>query len=380
MLALTTARLLAGQGEYAKPAMAGIASHAQHQHQPYVTAGDRAYLIGTQDGNFPDLGGHVPGEMGGLWLHPIKLIDGFWAQVTDSATHQQVALSESTDFVTYPYGTRFRYGPVLDSLDIDRFQFSPDGQQGVIVQYEFKNAASRPRSLTFQFSVKTELTPVWFSDRLGIRDARDTVAWQPANRRFIARDTENAWFAVWGATGSTEAQPVARPQPIHTSGMGVTAASRYTLSVPPHGSSTLTFVIAGSATDSTAAVNAYESLARHQASLLARKKAHYAALIERARVSIPDRRLQEVYDWVRINTEWLVRDVPGIGRGLGAGLVEYPWWFGTETYSLQALMATGDFDLVKQTLRALEGAVDEGQRQRPDRARGDDQRRDLQSR
>jgi hypothetical protein len=353
VLVVASARLLASQDEHARHVMAGVASHGQHEHQPYVTAGDRAYLVGTQDGNFPDLGGHVPGEMGGLWLHPIKLIDGFWAQVSDSATHQQVALSESTDFVTYPYGTRFTYGPVLDSLDIDRFQFSPDGQEGVIVQYEFKNAAARKRYLTFQFSVKTELTPVWFSDRLGISDARDTVAWQPANRRFIARDTENTWFAVWGATGSAEAQPVARPQPIHTSGKGVTAASRYTLSVPPHGTSILTFVIAGSATDSTAAVNTYGYLAKHQASLLARKKAHYAAIIERARVTIPDRRLQEVYDWVRINTEWLVREVPGIGRGLGAGLMEYPWWFGTETYSLQALMATGDFDLVKQTLRLL---------------------------
>jgi len=34
--------------------------------------------------------------------------------------------------------------------------------------------------------------------------------------------------------------------------------------------------------------------------------------------------------------------------------MEYPWWFGTETYSLQALTATGDFDLAKQTLRLLE--------------------------
>ena len=56
---------------------------------------------------------------------------------------------------------------------------------------------------------------------------------------------------------------------------------------------------------------------------------------------------------MRVNAEWLVREVPGIGRGLGAGLMEYPWWFGTETYSLQALMATGDFDLAKQTLRLL---------------------------
>ena len=33
--------------------------------------------------------------------------------------------------------------------------------------------------------------------------------------------------------------------------------------------------------------------------------------------------------------------------------MEYPWWFGTETYSLQALIATGDFELARQTLRLL---------------------------
>jgi len=135
--------------------------------------------------------------------------------------------------------------------------------------------------------------------------------------------------------------------------MGVTAASGYSLSVAPHSTSTLTFVIAGSATSQAAAVSAYNYLAKHRATLLARKVAHYASILERARVRIPDQRLQEVYNWVRVNTEWLVRDVPGIGRGLGAGLMEYPWWFGTETYSLQALTATGDLALAKQTLRLL---------------------------
>ena len=56
--------------------------------------------------------------------------------------------------------------------------------------------------------------------------------------------------------------------------------------------------------------------------------------LERGRITIPDQRLQQVYDWVRINAEWLVRDVPGIGRGISGGFMEYPWWFGTDgTYS-----------------------------------------------
>ncbi len=76
-------------------------------------------------------------------------------------------------------------------------------------------------------------------------------------------------------------------------------------------------------------------------------------MTQRARIRIPDQRLQDVYNWTRINMEWLIRDVPGVGRGLSAGFMEYPWWFGTETYSLQALMRSGDFRLVKQTLRLL---------------------------
>src|SRR5205814_3941451 len=305
------------------------------------------------DGNFPDMGEHVPGEMGGLWLHPVKLLDGFWATVTDMATNQEIGLSKSAEFVNYPYGNRFRYGPVLDSLEIERLQFSPDSQEGLIVQYSFENAAARKRQLRFYLSVKTVLRPVWFSDRLGIKDAQDAVAWQPIDSRFIAQDSANPWFAVWGATPPAGAQPVTNPPPVPTSGMGVTAASRHELSVDPNSTSTLTFVIAGSAADKSAALNTYNYLAKNHATLLAKKKAHYAAIIARARVRIPDQRLQEVYNWVKVNTEWLVRDVPGIGRGLGGGLMEYPWWFGTETYSLQALAATGAFDLAKQTLRLL---------------------------
>ena len=352
-LALTNPHVLPAQADYATPIMAGISNHGHNKDQPYVTAGDRAYLIGTQDGNFPDMGSHVPGEMGGLWLHPIKLIDGFWAEVRDLATNQDTALSVSTEFVNYPYGNRFRYGPVLDSLEIERFQFSPDGRAGLIVQYTFKNAADRMRRLRFQFSVKTDLRPVWFSEHLGIKDAPDTVAWRTTNGLFVARDTDNPWFCVWGASPSVGGQPIAHPPPIHTSGMGVTAASGYSLSVAPHSTAILRFVIAGSATSQAAAVSSYTNLAKHPTNLLARKVAHYASIIERARVRIPDRHLQEVYNWVKVNAEWLVREVPGIGRGLGGGLMEYPWWFGTETYSLQALTAAGNSEIAKQTLRLL---------------------------
>jgi glycogen debranching enzyme len=353
LAALTVSHSLSSQSAYAAPILAGLSNHGENKTRPYVTAGDRAYLIGTQDGNFPDMGEHLRDEMAGLWLHPIKLIDGFRAEVTDVATQQHTALSESADFINYPYGNSFRYAPVLDGVEIERLQYSPEGQPGVIVRYTFKNATDRARRLRFEFSVKTDLRPVWFSEHLGIIDARDTVVWRASNAAFVAKDTDHPWFCIWGATPSVNARPLAHPKPIITKGMGVTAASSYSVTVAPRGSSTLTFVIAGSTTSEAAALHAYSYLTTHRATLLAKNVARYASLIDRARIRIPDKHLQEVYNWVRVNTEWLVRDVPGIGRGLGAGLMEYTWWF-SDMYSLQAITATGDFDLVKQNLRLLQ--------------------------
>ena len=88
------------------------------------------------------------------------------------------------------------------------------------------------------------------------------------------------------------------------------------LSVAPRGTATLTFVFAGSATSEQRRVESFSShRAKHHERLLEKKQTHYAALLDRARIRIPDRRLQQVYDWVRVNAQWLVRDVPGIGRG-----------------------------------------------------------------
>jgi hypothetical protein len=353
-LVLAHAPALVAQSDSAGSALAGLSNEGRTGDKPYVTAGTRTYLIGTQDGNFPDLGEHLPGEMGGAWLHPIKLIDGFRATVAEPAADLDTALPAATEFVTYPYGNRFRYGTVLDSLEIERFQFSPDGREGLVVQYELRNAAARPRALTFQLAVKTDLRPVWFSDSLGIIDARDTVGWEPAERIFLARDVEHPWFCVWGAADSADAGPVTDPTPIATRGLGVTAASRHLVSVPAHGSSTLTFVIAGSASSRGAALETWRTLARDHAGLLETQRQHYAALLGRARVTIPDRRLQQVYDWVKVNNQWLAREVPGIGRGINGGLMEYPWWFGTDaSYTVQALVASGGGDLARQTLRLL---------------------------
>jgi len=50
-----------------------IEGKPQYLASPYVAAGDRVYIIGHQDGSFPDLGWHIAGEMGGIWIIPLNL-------------------------------------------------------------------------------------------------------------------------------------------------------------------------------------------------------------------------------------------------------------------------------------------------------------------
>jgi glycogen debranching enzyme len=353
LLPVVAARLQA-QIDSLAPTLTGLSNHGRTGDKPYVTAGTRAYLIGTQDGRFPDLGEHLPGEMGGAWLHPIKLFDGFRATIAEPAARRDTTLSAAAEFVTYPHGNHFRYGPVLDSLEVERFEFSPDGQEGLVVRYELRNSAARPRALTVSLAVKTDLRPVWFSDSLGITDARDTAGWDSTARAFVARDTEHPWFCVWGAGGSADATPLSDAPPIESRGQGMTTAARYGVQVPAHGASTLTFVFAGSTSSSRAALRTYRTLGRDHIGLLEAQRQRYTRLLRRARLTIPDRRLQQVYDWVKVNNRWLVREVPGIGRGINAGLMEYPWWFGTDAgYALQAVVATGESEVAQQTLRLL---------------------------
>ena len=48
-----------------------------------MTAGQRAYVTGFEDGNFYAQGWHITGEMGGVWTQPLKLVDGVWFGIGD---------------------------------------------------------------------------------------------------------------------------------------------------------------------------------------------------------------------------------------------------------------------------------------------------------
>jgi hypothetical protein len=58
-----------------------IKGKQEYKDSPFLSAGNRLYIVGHQNGTFPDLGWHIKDEMGGVWLPPIKLLDGFHAEI-----------------------------------------------------------------------------------------------------------------------------------------------------------------------------------------------------------------------------------------------------------------------------------------------------------
>ncbi|HWJ92679.1 MAG TPA: hypothetical protein VNR87_16290 [Flavisolibacter sp.] len=334
--------------------MDGISNNGRTGHGYYLTPGDRTYVVGTQDGNFPDLGSHVEGEMGGLWMQPIKLLDGFWMKVSDAAAGTASWLNEAKEFVNYPYGNKFIYAPILDGIKVERFQFSPQGKQGVVVRYNLKNTSGRLRRLNLGFVIKTDLSPVWFSKENNILDASDSVSWDASRQIFVAHDTRNPWFTVWGSTLHATGHSTKVTAPFQTKGAGRAGATYYSITLKPGQNISAVFVIAGSNLDIKKAKTTYDDILKHHVKMLSDKKDHYSAIVRRAAIEIPDKKFQQAYNWGKLNIEWLVSELPGIGGFLGAGAIEYPWLFGCDnSYALQGVVATGDQALAKSTLRVI---------------------------
>jgi hypothetical protein len=328
----------------------GLEGKAEYKSSPYVTAGDRVYMVGHQDGTFPDLGWHVQGEMGGIWNHPIKLMDGFTAAI--GVDGNSYCLDKADTFINYPFANKHVFNTAVPDLEIQRFQFAPDGKQGLVVEFSIVNTGLNPKTIGFEFAGHTDLMPVWLGERLNLEDHPDQLVFDEAANAWIGKDQGNEWWVMFGgdrpAKFSEGPSATCSYQP---QGKGTAGRLGYELILEPQVAQHLRFFIAGSHQNKADLEATLGDLkANAELDLLAKRK-HYESIAATAKVSIPDKDLEKAFEWVKYNTEWLVRDVPEIGRGLAAGMPDYPWWFGVDNeYTLKGAIATGRKDLVYSTI------------------------------
>ena len=315
---------------------------------PYVTAGNRLYAVGHQDGTFPALGWHVTGEMGGIWDHPIKLFDGFEAAlVTEAGT---TCLDSALSFVNYPFANRFSYGPVMPGLSVSRLQFIPDDAEGFVGVFLLENSQKTPWEGALHLTVTTDLRPVWLGERTGMKDGPDQLRFDAERGCYVAQDKRNPWFALWQMPGA-EALPGNPDCRVLHPGQGVSGRLALPLTIAPGETRAVPFFLAGSYTALDSAYQTLRRIGRDPLARLEQKALRYRQLAQAAEVTLPDPQLTQAFEWVKYNTDWLIREVPGRGRALSAGLPDYPWWFGCDaTYALRGVLATGRPELARETL------------------------------
>ena len=328
----------------------GLVGRKEYLASPFVTAGDRIYLIGHQNGTFPDLGWHVEGEMGGIWLHPIKLMDGFTASV--SVGQDSFCLDQAESFTNFPFSNVLKY-PIVDAgLEVERAHFAPDGKEGLVILFRIANVDNYEKKIRLDFNAFVDLMPVWLGERTEMVDHPDEISFDELTNTFTGKDQQNDWYVVWGTREGMRLEP-SQPETCTMSpkGKGTHAGFWVELTLAKSSEQIIPIFISGS---SESELKAMESLVDLRESLFAdwiAKKERYESLKETADLVLPDQNLRQAFEWVKYTTDWLVRDVPGMGRGFGAGLPDYPWFFGVDSeYTIQGLIATGRKDLVYSTV------------------------------
>lgn len=332
----------------------GIEGKAEYLSSPYLTPGDRAYMVGHQDGSFPDLGWHVAGEMGGIWAHPIKLMDGFSAAI--SANGNTYCLDQATKFINHPYANEHLFELKELGIEVERINFVPNGQRAVYVDYIIKNTSNGAIDFDLHFNGFVDLRPVWLGERTGMVDGPDEAGFNASTGLIEAKDANNEWHVVFGSINQPQAHEIGSTScDYERQGQGVNAALSYSLKLAAGEEVAIPFIVAGSDKSLAQAQSTFDLVKKDIGRLVAEKSQRYEGIQSTARLQTPDERINEAFMWTKFNTDWLINDVEGLGRAITAGNPDYPWFFGADSeYALQGAIAVGMKDIVYSTIALID--------------------------
>lgn len=357
LLVLFTATTLTAQAKkfsineasFGLPHIFGKSENAEYL---YVTAGDRLYCIGNQAGEFPKVGFHVPGQMGGVWQQPIKLLDGFSLNIKNQlngAVYQTICDS----FASYSFITKFQYYIKNQPLKIIQTQFVPDNLPVLVVEYTIQNTSSEIQNIDLELNLDVNLMPVWLGERIGIIDQKDTfVSFNKKSAVLCFKDMGNSWFCGIGFDNNKPQLKTLKDTPYQDNGISAIASLKY--SIQAGKSSIFRFYISGSTTNANEIETNIRTTRSQLLQLFAAKRNRYETIDKTAEIIVPDKLLETAYRWGKYSTDWLKRDIPGLGKGLSAGLPDYPWFFSNDQAStFMALTGTIDPQLFYNSFQML---------------------------
>jgi hypothetical protein len=370
------------------------------QDRRYGAAGERARIIGFQDGRFYANGWHIAGEMGGIWSEPIKLVDGVWFGIDDQWVGRATRFTSGWGYVRFDL-------PTTSGLQLRRTDFAPDGRRGALIGLEMRNPGASSRTVTVKVDAHSELLaeyPWSFGNTPHARDQlpdtatvddgallfreqgtlphpnatpHDYAAYVASDRRPSGAEVNTAANGHRGPQGTNVCTAEEPPSACDDGpfGKGKGGQLRYRVRVAARDSETLWIAVTGSDQGPGEARAELTAALRDPDRRLADKIAARERWGALTQLSLPgDRRLQQAVDWGKQNVLDLTRYSEDLqvrwldqgnqytaplgtvdsARWVGAGYPDYPWMFATDgEYTAFASVAMGQFAPIKDHLVGL---------------------------
>jgi hypothetical protein len=372
-----------------------------------VSAGNRAYSLGFEDGRFYANGWHTTGEMGGIWTPPLKLLDGIWFGLDGQWIGPATKFTSGWGYTSYDL-------PTTAGIGVQRTDFVPDGPRGVLYGLKLtNNGAARSTSLTVDAHSELLGQYPWgfggmtpnASDNLpdsGSYNGQDlaftdngALPGAPVHHyaalvgSSLKPNSGAIGHQYWGpqpghrCTGTEPGAP-ADPKPSACDdgpfGNGTGGELSYTVQLPAHGSRTVWLAVAGSDNGLADANHQLKQVLKNPDQALAAKQASRQQLGSQTQLSLPgDPQLAAAVDWGKQNMADLTLSAQNLqvrwtnqgkqfpaplgtvpnASWIGAGYPDYPWIFATDAeYTAYAAVAVGQFSAIENHLRTLRSVSD----------------------
>lgn len=312
---------------------------------PYFLSGRKLYAIGTTNGALEPVGAeHLVGEMGGVWAHPVKFLDGWYLSIQDANGRHDLLHCESFEGHLSDVTMRFSHTP----LRLVRTDFVADDDAALFSLIEIVNESDTMWTGKFGFVAEVNMLPTWFSgwERGGVEMLQDhglAVAW------------DKLWQGRWGVVFGSTAMPgeVVFGQRERCP----TAELRYDATLQPGERINLEFLVACDHQNGHyGAIQLFGKMVGRGPELLAHKRERYRAVAcEGVTLHTPEERVNS--DWVLAKANLLMLEAdygPYLPGFLLAGIPEYPQLFGCDnTYTAPGATAAGFASIVRSTLALL---------------------------
>ena len=335
-------------------------------NHPYSICGRRCYLVGFQNGLFPDLGWHKSNEMGGIWTHPIKIADGFWISVDareeGKSSYNPIRrewLTKSHEFVMGDGNAWVEHRYSNRRFDVVRREFVPREEPALGVEVRVTPRDKSIKTARLSVLVRFDILPAWqagWPDPLYLEaDTFDnTVVVHASSSYDIPYE-----FGYWTAALRSDPDPdrIATGEslwgPERTQGNGLSCLLKYNLTFDP--SDSVRFVMSGSIEGEKPAVDTVNRVLENYDAMAQEKVDWYHHIgSELTTVETPEASLNDAFLWSKMNLEWLTQASPCIGTSVVAGYQDYSSYFGGDTEtSIHGILAAGLHQTAKDSLRAL---------------------------